>query len=71
MSPFFRADKIAGALLMYHAWEDQNTGTSPISSTRMMASLQGLGRPAALYMYRCVAQQSTQSRKLRAVSSEP
>ena len=51
MSPFFRADKISGALLMYHAWEDQNTGTSPISSTRMMAALQGLGKPASLYMY--------------------
>jgi len=51
MSPFFRADKISGALLMYHAWEDQNTGTSPISSLRMMAALQGLGKPAALYMY--------------------
>jgi dipeptidyl aminopeptidase/acylaminoacyl peptidase len=51
MSPFFRADKIAGALLMYHASEDQNQGTSPISSERMMAALQGLGKPAALYMY--------------------
>ena len=51
MSPFYRADKISGALLMYHSWEDQNTGTAPISSTRMMAALQGLGKPASLYMY--------------------
>ena len=51
MSPFFRADKIAGALLMYHALEDQNQGTAPISSTRMYLALQGLGKPAALYMY--------------------
>ncbi len=51
MSPFFRADKIAGALLMYHALEDQNQGTAPISSTRMYMALQGLGKPAALYMY--------------------
>lgn len=51
MSPFFRADKIAGALLMYHAAEDQNQGTALISSTRMMAALQGLGKPAALYVY--------------------
>jgi dipeptidyl aminopeptidase/acylaminoacyl peptidase len=51
MSPFFRADKIAGALLMYHAAEDQNQGTSPISSERMMAALQGLGKPAALFEY--------------------
>ncbi|MDQ8165517.1 MAG: prolyl oligopeptidase family serine peptidase, partial [Gemmatimonadota bacterium] len=51
MSPFFRADKIATPILLYHAWEDQNQGTSPISSTRMMAALQGLGKTAALYMY--------------------
>src|SRR6185503_4379746 len=30
MSPFYRADKIHGALLMYHALEDQNVGTAPI-----------------------------------------
>lgn len=51
MSPFLRADRISGALLMYHATEDQNQGTSPISSERMMAALQGLGKPAALYEY--------------------
>ena len=51
MSPFLRADKLAGALLLYHAWEDQNTGTAPLSSTRLFAALQGLGKPAALYMY--------------------
>ena len=44
MSPFFRADKIAGALLMYHAHEDQNVGTAPISSMRMFHALQGLGK---------------------------
>jgi dipeptidyl aminopeptidase/acylaminoacyl peptidase len=51
MSPFLRANKISGALLMYHAIEDQNQGTDPISSKRMFAALQGLGKPAALYMY--------------------
>jgi dipeptidyl aminopeptidase/acylaminoacyl peptidase len=51
MSPFLRADKLAGALLLYHAWEDQNTGTAPLSSTRLFAALQGLGKSAALYMY--------------------
>ena len=51
MSPMLRADKIAGALLMYHAIEDQNAGTSPISSQRMYLALQGLGKPASLYMY--------------------
>ena len=51
MSPFLRADKISGALLMYHAIEDQNAGTDPISSKRMFLALQGLGKPAALFMY--------------------
>ena len=51
MSPFLRADKISGALLMYHDLEDQNTGTAPLSSTRMFAALQGLGKEAALYLY--------------------
>lgn len=51
MSPFFRADKLAGALLLYHGSDDQNTGTAPLSSWRMMAALQGLGKTAALYMY--------------------
>jgi dipeptidyl aminopeptidase/acylaminoacyl peptidase len=51
MSPFFRADKLSGALLMYHASEDQNVGTAPLSSIRMLHALQGLGKTAALYMY--------------------
>jgi len=51
MSPFFRAEKLSGALLMYHSLEDQNVGTAPMSSVRMMHALQGLGKTAALYMY--------------------
>ncbi|HSA56676.1 MAG TPA: prolyl oligopeptidase family serine peptidase [Gemmatimonadaceae bacterium] len=51
MSPFLRADKLSGALLLYHATEDQNVGTAPISSIRMLHALQGLGKTAALYMY--------------------
>ncbi len=51
MSPFLRADKISGALLMYHNLEDQNTGTAPLSSIRMYNALQGLGKDAALYLY--------------------
>ncbi len=51
MSPFFRADKLAGALLLYHATEDQNAGTAPLSSIRMYQALHGLGKNAALYMY--------------------
>lgn len=51
MSPFFRADRLSGALLLYHSLEDQNVGTAPLSSTRMLHALQGLGKTAALYMY--------------------
>ncbi|HEY5547277.1 MAG TPA: prolyl oligopeptidase family serine peptidase [Gemmatimonadaceae bacterium] len=51
MSPYFRADRLSGALLMYHSLEDQNVGTAPISSIRMLHALQGLGKTAALYMY--------------------
>ena len=51
MSPFFYADRLSGAVLMYHSLEDQNVGTDPISSIRMMQALQGQGKQAALYMY--------------------
>ena len=51
MSPFLEADKLSGALLMYHSMEDQNVGTDPISSTRMMQALLANGKNAALYMY--------------------
>jgi dipeptidyl aminopeptidase/acylaminoacyl peptidase len=51
MSPFFYADKIQGAVLMYHSIEDQNVGTDPISSVRMMQALRANGKTAALYMY--------------------
>ena len=51
MSPFLKADRLSGALLMYHSLEDQNVGTDPISSIRMMQALQGQGKIASLYMY--------------------
>jgi dipeptidyl aminopeptidase/acylaminoacyl peptidase len=51
MSPFLYADRLSGALLMYHSLEDQNVGTDPISSIRMMQALQGHGKQAALFMY--------------------
>jgi dipeptidyl aminopeptidase/acylaminoacyl peptidase len=51
MSPFFYADKIQGAVLMYHSIEDQNVGTDPISSIRMMQALRANGKNAALFMY--------------------
>jgi len=51
MSPFLRADKLSGALLLYHSFEDQNSGTSVISSQRLFSALQGLGKTAAMYLY--------------------
>ena len=51
MSPFFQADHIDTPLLMYHGLDDNNTGTFPIQSERMMQALTGLGKTAVLYMY--------------------
>ena len=51
MSPFFYADKIQGALLLYHSMEDTNVGTDPISSVRMMQALRANGKTASLFMY--------------------
>jgi dienelactone hydrolase len=51
MSPFLRADKLAGSLLLYHSFEDQNAGTTVISTQRLFAALQGLGKDAAMYLY--------------------
>ncbi|MEO7713062.1 MAG: prolyl oligopeptidase family serine peptidase, partial [Gemmatimonadaceae bacterium] len=51
MSPLLYADRLQGALLMYHSLEDQNTGTDPINSVKLLHALQGMGKTAALYMY--------------------
>jgi len=51
MSPFFKADQINTPLLMYHGADDNNTGTFPIQSERLMMALTGLGKTAVLYMY--------------------
>lgn len=51
MSPMLYADKLQGALLMYHSMEDQNVGTDPISSIRMMQALRSEGKIASLYLY--------------------
>jgi dipeptidyl aminopeptidase/acylaminoacyl peptidase len=51
MSPFLRADKLSGALLMYHSSEDQNVGTHPISAIRMYHALMGQGKTVSMYMY--------------------
>lgn len=51
MSPFFKVDQINSPLLMYHGADDNNSGTWPIQSERLMQALTGLGKEAALYLY--------------------
>jgi dipeptidyl aminopeptidase/acylaminoacyl peptidase len=51
ISAILHAEKINGALLMYHGMQDQNVGTFPIHSERMYSALEALGKPAAMYMY--------------------
>jgi dipeptidyl aminopeptidase/acylaminoacyl peptidase len=51
MSPFFKADQINTPLLMYHGADDNNSGTYPIQSERLIQALTGLGKTAVLYVY--------------------
>jgi dipeptidyl aminopeptidase/acylaminoacyl peptidase len=51
MSPLLYADRLTGALLMYHGGDDNNVGTWLINSERMFMALNGLDKPAALYIY--------------------
>jgi dipeptidyl aminopeptidase/acylaminoacyl peptidase len=51
MSPFFKADQMNTPLLMYHGGDDNNTGTFPVQSERMIQALTTLGKPAVLYVY--------------------
>ena len=51
MSPLLYADRLNGALLMYHGEDDNNEGTWLINSERMFMALNGLDKPAALYIY--------------------
>ncbi|MDX1495630.1 MAG: prolyl oligopeptidase family serine peptidase, partial [Longimicrobiales bacterium] len=51
MSPFFYADEMTGALLIYHGLQDQNVGTAPDHAPRMFHALNGLGKDAAMYLY--------------------
>lgn len=51
LSAMLHAENMTGALLMYHGMEDQNIGTDPINSERMFATLEALGKPAAMFMY--------------------
>jgi len=51
MSPLLWANRVNGALLMYHGMDDANVGTNPINAEHMFMALDGLGKPASLYMY--------------------
>ena len=51
MSPFLYANNLTGNLLMYLGAEDQNVGTDPTNSLRLLHALQGMGKTAALYIY--------------------
>lgn len=51
LSPFLWADQMNGALLIYHGEDDQNSGTFPDNSWRLIHALNGLGKTAAMYMY--------------------
>ncbi len=51
MSPLLYAERLTGALLMYHGLDDQNPGTNPINSERLFNALDGLGKTVSLYMY--------------------
>ena len=51
MSPILYADRLNGALLMYHGGDDNNVGTWQINSERMFMALDGLDKVAALYIY--------------------
>jgi len=51
MSPFLYANNLTGSLLMYLGAEDQNVGTDPTNSLRLLHALQGMGKTAALYIY--------------------
>ena len=50
MSPFNHADKIKDALLLIHGEQDNNSGTFPMQSERMFATIKGLGGNARLVM---------------------
>lgn len=51
MSPFFHANNLTGALLLYHGADDQNVGTFLINSWRLYEAMEALGKTASLYVY--------------------
>lgn len=51
MSPFFKVHQIDTPLLLYHGADDNNSGTFPIQTKRLMHALTGLGKPAVMFLY--------------------
>ncbi len=51
MSPFMYANRLTGALLLYHGLHDQNVGTDPIHSPKLFHALDGLDKDVAMYLY--------------------
>ncbi len=51
MSPFFKADQLDTPILLYHGGDDNNTGTFPVQSRRLISALTILGKEAVLYEY--------------------
>jgi dipeptidyl aminopeptidase/acylaminoacyl peptidase len=51
ISPFMAADQINTPILFYHGADDNNSGTWPMQSQRLMDAMIALGKEAVLYMY--------------------
>jgi dipeptidyl aminopeptidase/acylaminoacyl peptidase len=51
ISPFMHVHQVQMPLLMYHGTDDNNSGTWPMQSERMIQALTGLGKDAVLYLY--------------------
>jgi dipeptidyl aminopeptidase/acylaminoacyl peptidase len=51
LSSLLYANRLNGAVLLYHGQLDQNVGADPIHSKRMFHALDSLGKTAAMYMY--------------------
>jgi len=51
ISPFYHAHQVQMPVLMYHGSDDNNSGTWPIQSQRMIDALMAQGKDAVLYMY--------------------
>src|SRR5260370_14699861 len=51
MSTLLWANRVNGALLMYHGIEDANTGTHPITADPMVMALASLCTATHLYIY--------------------